>query len=57
MPPVMDERQQINEVVEQNDDMAHFSESSYVFTDISTSVSDRVRQTILHFIVFLLIVS
>ena len=57
MPPVMDERQEINEVVEQNDDMAHFSESSYVFTDISTSVSDRVRQTILHFIVFLLIVS
>jgi len=43
MPPVMEERQEINEVIEQNDDLAHFSESSYVFTDISTSVSDRTR--------------
>jgi len=46
MPPVMEERQEINEVIEQNDDLAHFSESSYVFTDISTSVSDRVRETV-----------
>ena len=43
MPPVMEERQEIEEVVEENKDLAHFSESSYVFTDISTSVSDRVR--------------
>ena len=43
MPPVMDERQEINETVEENDELAHFSEQNYVFTDISTSVSDRVR--------------
>ena len=47
MPPVMDERQKINEVLEQNDELAHFSESSFVFTDISTSVSDRVREIFL----------
>ena len=45
MPPVMDERQEINDVLEQNEDLAHFSESSFVFTDVSTSVLDRVRET------------
>ena len=43
MPPVMEERQEIDEVLEENKDIAHFSESSYVFTDISTSVCNRVR--------------
>ncbi|XP_020630517.1 28S ribosomal protein S22, mitochondrial-like [Orbicella faveolata] len=43
MPPVMDERQEINEVIEENDELAHFSESNFVFTDISTSVDDRTR--------------
>ncbi|KAJ7393225.1 28S ribosomal protein S22, mitochondrial [Desmophyllum pertusum] len=43
MPPVMDERQEINETVEENDELAHFSEQNYVFTDISTNVSDRTR--------------
>lgn len=42
MPPVMEERGEIDEELEQNDDLAHYSESSYVFTDISISVSDRV---------------
>lgn len=44
MPPVMEERQEINEVLEQNDELACYSESRYVFTDISTSVCDRVRK-------------
>ena len=44
MPPVMEERQEINEVLEQNDELACYSESHYVFTDISTSVCDRVRK-------------
>ena len=39
----MEERQEIDEVLEENKDIAHFSESSYVFTDISTSVCNRVR--------------
>lgn len=43
MPPVMEERQEIDEVLEENKDIAHFSESSYVFTDISSSVCNRVR--------------
>ncbi|KAL9971025.1 hypothetical protein ACROYT_G023502, partial [Oculina patagonica] len=43
MPPVMDERQEINEIIEENDELAHFSESIFVFTDISTSVNDRTR--------------
>ena len=43
MPPVLEERQEIDEVLEENKDIAHFSESSYVFTDISTSVCNRVR--------------
>jgi len=47
MPPVMDERQEINEVIEENDELAHFSESNFVFTDISTSVDDRVRHKFL----------
>ena len=45
MPPVMGERQEINEVLEENDELACYSESCYVFTDISTSVCDRVRKT------------
>ena len=47
MPPVMDERQEINEVIEENDELAHFSESNFVFTDISTSVDDRVRNKLI----------
>ncbi|CAH3038876.1 unnamed protein product [Porites lobata] len=43
MPPVMEERREIDEVLEENKDIAHFSESSYVFTDISTSVCNRTR--------------
>ncbi|XP_074625527.1 small ribosomal subunit protein mS22-like [Acropora palmata] len=43
MPPVMEERQEIHEVLEQNDELACYSESRYVFTDISTSVCDRSR--------------
>ena len=43
MPPVMEERQEIDEVLEENKDIAHFSDSSYVFTDISSSVCNRVR--------------
>ena len=43
MPPVMEERQEIDELLEENKDIAHFSESSYVFTDISNSVCNRVR--------------
>ena len=46
MPPVMEERQEINEVLEENKDIGHFSESSYVFTDISTSVCNRVRSAL-----------
>ncbi|KAK2556394.1 28S ribosomal protein S22, partial [Acropora cervicornis] len=42
MPPVMEERQEIHEVLEQNDELACYSESRYVFTDISTSVCDRI---------------
>ena len=48
MPPVMDERQEINEVIEENDELAHFSESNFVFTDISTSETDRVRNKFLY---------
>lgn len=48
MPPVMEERQEIDEVLEENKDIAHFSESSYVFTDISTSVCNRVRLMIIY---------
>ena len=48
MPPVMDERQEINEVIEQNDELAHFSESNFVFTDISTSENDRVRNRFMY---------
>ena len=48
MPPVMDERQEINEVIEESDELAHFSESNFVFTDISTSVDDRVRHKFLY---------
>ena len=48
MPPVMDERQEINEVIEENDELAHVSESNFVFTDISTSEDDRVRNKCLH---------
>ena len=48
MPPVMDERQEINEVIEENDELAQFSESNFVFTDISTNVNDRVRNIFLH---------
>ena len=47
MPPVVDVRQEINEVMEKNDELAHFSESNFVFTDISTSVDDRVRHKFL----------
>ena len=43
MPAMMEERQEIDEVLEENKDIAHFSESNYVFTDISTSVCNRVR--------------
>ena len=43
----MDERQEINEVIEENDELAHFSESNFVFTDISTSVDDRVRNKLI----------
>ena len=53
MPPVMDERQEINEVIEENDELAHFSESNFVFTDISTSVDDRVRNKFLYNFLFL----
>ena len=53
MPPVMDERQEINEVIEENEELAHFSESNFVFTDISTSENDRVRTNFLYcFFVF-----
>ena len=48
MPPVMDERQEINEVIEENEELAHFSESNFVFTDISTSENDRVRTNFLY---------
>ena len=43
MPPIMDERQEINEIIEENEELAHFSESNFVFTDVSTSANDRVR--------------
>ncbi|XP_068700210.1 small ribosomal subunit protein mS22-like [Montipora foliosa] len=43
MPPVMDERQEINEILGQNDELANYSESRYIFTDISTSACDRTR--------------
>ena len=49
MPPVMEERQEINEIIEENEELAHFSDSSYVFTDISTSESDRVRKSFLFY--------
>ena len=42
----MEERQEMNEVLEENKDIAHFSESSFVFTDISTSVCNRVRSAL-----------
>nr|XP_058968608.1 small ribosomal subunit protein mS22-like [Pocillopora verrucosa] len=43
MPPVMEERQEIDEIIEEKEELAQFSESNYVFTDISTSESDRTR--------------
>ena len=49
MPPVMEERQEINEIIEENEELAHFSDSNYVFTDISTSESDRVRKSFLFY--------
>lgn len=47
MPPVMEERQEIDEIIEEKEELAQFSESNYVFTDISTSESDRVVQSLL----------
>ena len=42
MPPVMDEREEIYEVLENDNRLESFDQSSFVFTDISTSVTDRV---------------
>ena len=42
MPPVLDERKDINEVLEENDTISGFDESRFVFTDISASATDRV---------------
>ena len=47
MPPVMEERQEIDEIIEEKEELAQFSESNYVFTDISTSEYDRVVQSLL----------
>ena len=47
MPPVMEERQEIDEIIEEKEELEQFSESNYVFTDISTSESDRVVQSLL----------
>lgn len=47
MPPVMEERQEIDEIIEEKEELAQFSESNYVFMDISTSESDRVVQSLL----------
>ena len=47
MPPVMEERQEIDEIIEEKEELVQFSESNYVFTDISTSESDRVVQSLL----------
>ena len=44
----MDERQEINDTIEQIDELAHFSESHFVFTDISTSENDRVRNKFMY---------
>ena len=49
MPPVMEERQEIDEIIEEKEELAQFSESNYVFTDISTSESDMVVQSLLSY--------
>ena len=43
----MEERLEIDEIIEEKEELAQFSESNYVFTDISTSESDRVVQSLL----------
>ena len=42
MPAVMHERQEINMVLREDPDIDGHDESSFVFTDISTSDTDRV---------------
>ena len=46
MPQVMEERKEIDEVLEIDQRLAGFDQSSFVFTDISTSVTNRVREAI-----------
>ena len=43
----MEERQEIDEIIEEKEELEQFSESNYVFTDISSSESDRVVQSLL----------
>ena len=44
---MMDERQEINEVLEEKSELSHISQSNFVFTDISASQSDRVSYNFL----------
>ena len=43
MPPVLAERSDIREVLQEDSEIKGFDESSFVFTDISASATDRVR--------------
>ncbi|XP_031556842.1 28S ribosomal protein S22, mitochondrial-like [Actinia tenebrosa] len=46
MPPVMEERQEIDEVIDIDERLSGYDTANYVFTDISTSVDDRTRRIV-----------